>query len=231
MSDNQICHISDCVNTVSLNDLPFCQSHLDALMSGQTDVKIALRHCALEGCHEATRSLFASYCHKHDARVRRRGTTEVKPPRMVLVHSSGYRVLLEPDHPLAKNRRVYEHRKVYFDANPNGPKPCHWCGKRLDWDTTQIDHLNAIRDDNRLDNLVASCGGCNRDRAKPAAVRAHKARAKKFMVNGKWWSIDDAAKHLGVCRSSIMARLVAGWPIERAMTEPRGVTGPKRLAG
>jgi hypothetical protein len=59
---------------------------------------------------------------------------------------------------------VYEHRKVLYDKLGAGPHACHWCGLVLGWDKMTADHLNAVRDDNREENLVPSCLTCNQAR-------------------------------------------------------------------
>lgn len=226
MADSRICRVDGCVNQTEVDDLGFCAPHLEALCEHHGKVSIAVRQCTIEGCDSPPKSAYWPYCQMHDARIRRHGSIEQKARAEVLVHTHGYRLIQASGHPMANGLRAYEHRAVYYDAHPDGPEPCHWCGCQLAWDTLQVDHLNAVRDDNRIENLVASCGSCNRDRAKSAAVRAHRARARKHMVNGKWLSIDAAAAKLGVNRSSILARLNSGWDIERAMTEPRGRFGP-----
>lgn len=230
MADSKICRVDGCVNQTEVDDLGFCAPHLQALCEHHGRVSIAVRQCTVEGCDTPPKSSYWPYCQMHDARFRRHGSFEQKPRADVLAHSHGYRLIQANGHPMAKGFRVYEHRVVYYDAHPSGPKPCRWCGCELTWVTLQVDHLNAIRDDNRIENLVAACGNCNRDRAKPAVVRAHRARARKHMVNGRWLSIDDAARSLGINRTSIITRLKAGWSIERAFTEPRGKYGPKSLA-
>jgi hypothetical protein len=230
MADIQICRVDGCVNRSELDDLGFCGPHLEALCGWHGQVSVAVRTCTVEGCGSAPRSAYWPYCQKHDARIRRHGHVTQKPRDEVIFHSHGYRLVQAQGHPMAKGLRAYEHRKVYFDAHPEGPEICHWCDCELTWATLQVDHLNAVRDDNRIENLVAACGDCNRDRAKPAAVRAHRARAKGYMVNGKWLSIAEAARSLGIERSAIITRLKNGWSVERAMTEPRGRFGPKRAA-
>lgn len=70
-----------------------------------------------------------------------------------------------PDHPLAaKNGKVAVSRLVLFDKLGAGDHPCHWCGCSLTWLTICADHLNSDPTDNRPENLVASCRGCNANR-------------------------------------------------------------------
>lgn len=228
MAEPTICCVDGCVNATELDHPAMCGPHLKALSDPAATIKVGLSTCTVKGCKQPPHSRFNPYCQMHLARLRRHGSLKRKAPAEVLIHSHGYRIVIAEGHPMAKRTRAYEHRVVYYDAHPSGPDPCHWCKKPLTWDTLQVDHLNTVRDDNRIDNLVASCGGCNRDRAKPAAVRAHRNRARKFMVNGQWLSIRDAARSLRIGESSIRARLESGWPVDKAFTEPRGKFGPHR---
>lgn len=230
MADKKICRADGCVNLSEAEDLGLCGPHINALCGGHGRISIEVLTCTVEGCGKPPKSTYLPYCQMHDARIRRHGNTNRKPAPEALIHSHGYRLVLAQGHPMARGMRAYEHRKAYFDANPQGPQPCYWCGAALTWDTAQIDHLNAVRDDNRIENLVAACGGCNRDRAKPAAAKAARDRARGYMVNGKWLSIAEAARKLRIAPSSIVDRLSKGWTVERAMTEPRGKFGPKRRA-
>ena len=72
-------------------------------------------------------------------------------------------------HPLADaNGTVFEHRKILYDAVGPDSQACTWCGKTLSWGGIhgiQVDHLNGVRDDNRVENLVVSCRSCNYRRA------------------------------------------------------------------
>jgi hypothetical protein len=47
-------------------------------------------------------------------------------------------------------------------------------------------------------------------------------------INGRKKTLNEWAAEAGISRSSIISRLKAGWPIERAVFEPRGKFGPKR---
>ncbi|KZY53136.1 hypothetical protein A3734_16805 [Sulfitobacter sp. HI0054] len=94
---------------------------------------------------------------------------EVSPPKEEIDHSHGYILEYAPGHWHALrtgNSRVYQHRRVYFDEYGEGPFDCHWCGTCVTWDDMHVDHVNAVKDDNRLENLVASCAECNQKRGK-----------------------------------------------------------------
>lgn len=79
-----------------------------------------------------------------------------------------YRVIKEPDHPLAMaNGLVRVHRAVLYAKIGPGKHDCHWCKKQVEWmrgksaDMLVADHVNGIKSDNDPDNLVPSCVGCN----------------------------------------------------------------------
>lgn len=230
MAEAPICRADGCVNISAVDDLGLCKSHLKALVEWQGRISIAVPTCTVASCTNDPKSAYWPYCQMHDARLRRHGHLGRKEMADAIYHSHGYKLILAQGHPMARGARAYEHRVVYYDAHPDGPDNCCWCGDALTWATLQVDHLNAVRDDNRLSNLVAACGDCNRDRAKPAAAKANRARAKGHMVNGRWLSIADAARALRIAPSSIELRLANGWTVERAMTETRGRFGPKRDA-
>jgi hypothetical protein len=54
---------------------------------------------------------------------------------------------------------------VAFDHYGDGDHNCYWCGKPLEWSAICVDHLNEDKSDNRADNLVLACKGCNRHRS------------------------------------------------------------------
>lgn len=229
MADKSICQVHGCVNDAS-GELGLCAAHIQFIKGGRADIRIGVGVCVVDGCGKRPHSTYHPYCAAHVARLRRKGTLDQVGLPQFLQHSHGYKLILAKGHPMARGIRAYEHRVVFYDNNPDGPGRCYWCGQELEWSTVQVDHLNCIRDDNRIDNLVASCGGCNRDRAKPSAAKAARKRAKGYMVNGKWLSIVDAARSIGIAPGSITQRLDNGWSIERALTEKRGRFGPKKTA-
>jgi hypothetical protein len=75
------------------------------------------------------------------------------------------------------------HRQVLLATIGPGWHRCHWCNRPVSWDLTYpasiaglvVDHLNEVKDDNRPENLVASCNPCNSGRS--AAARHAAARS------------------------------------------------------
>lgn len=155
---------------------------------------------------------------------------EVSPPEDVITHSHGYLLEYRPDHWLAdrlSGNRVYQHRRVFFDAHGEGPFNCNWCGIQVSWSDMHVDHLNAVRDDNRLENLVSSCAKCNQKRGnEKMRVTARQKSKAKIDWNGESLTAGQWAKRLGIGRNSVRWRLNNGWPKERALTEGRGKFGP-----
>lgn len=192
--------------------------------------------CSHDGCERVSRSAGAGYCEMHYYRFRRNGTSKLKielsPPQPVTVHPQGYLKEYNPDHWIsgqAGDNRIYQHRRVYFDAHGEGPFRCHWCGASVSWDNMHVDHVNASPDDNRLDNLVASCPACNVKRGTQKMTKTHRERSKaKITWRGETLTAGQWAERVGISRQSLRDRLSSGWSIERALTEPRGVTGPAK---
>lgn len=128
-----------------------------------------LPKCEVEGCPKQAVRAGAGLCEA--CYVRRRRTGGVKDTRSPPVYRyrthAGYIVRLQPGHPLATAEgRVLEHRQVAF-AKCGGVCPaCYWCCKKLEWASAVVDHLNDEKDDNRPDNLVVACNGCNRARGR-----------------------------------------------------------------
>jgi len=187
------------------------------------------RNCAAAGCDKDVRS--GRYCSAHEARLRRTGRLDLAPPPRTREHSNGYVLVWAPDHPLRVGKsgpREYEHRVVFYDEHGEGPFRCHWCGVRVSWSDMDVDHVNTKRDDNTIGNLVASCPPCNVNRGRDAMVATSRAkRATMLTVKGVTKPVVEWAEAIGIDRVSLKARLKAGWPPERAVTELRGRFGPR----
>lgn len=190
--------------------------------------------CSVDGCTSKVRSGRAIYCEKHYYRARRNGTlalmSETDPPPEIIVHTHGYLLEYAPGHWLAERlgtNRVYQHRRVFFDKNGEGPFECHWCGVTVSWDDMHVDHLNAKRDDNRHSNLVASCPPCNVKRGVGAMTSTMREKSKaRITWRGECLTLGEWAARIGISRQSLQSRINSGWPLDRALTEPRGKTGP-----
>lgn len=191
--------------------------------------KAAAPNCTVEGCGNAARSKSAAHCEVHYYRLRRTGSLELALPDLEVTHSHGYILEFAPDHPLAgSGGRAYQHRIVYHKHNGDGPFKCHWCGKRVTWQDMHVDHVNGVRDDNRIANLVASCSGCNIKRGHALMTETHRAKSTaKIKWRGECLTSGQWAERIGITRQSLLWRLDNGWPKSRALTEPRGVAGPK----
>jgi hypothetical protein len=186
--------------------------------------------CTNPSCQKV--AMVAGYCDGCYARIRRKGTLEYFKPEEIKTHTHGYLLVFAPDHPLTMRHsgpREYQHRIVFYDANGEGPFNCHWCGCDVTWADMHVDHVNAIKDDNRIENLVASCAGCNQKRGHEKMIQTvRKRRAIWIEYNGQRKTLKEWADEIGIVRESLKFRLKSGWSIERALTTPRGITGPKR---
>ena len=87
----------------------------------------------------------------------------------------GYTRIYAPEHPLADAGGIVpRHRMLLFEAlGQPTTSACHWCGYELPWKTDRIpafkhvinvDHLNDVKGDDRLENLAPACFWCNRNR-------------------------------------------------------------------
>lgn len=72
-----------------------------------------------------------------------------------------------PGHPLADSYGVVSvSRLTLFDKLGGSDPQCHWCYEQLSWSegTALADHLNGNPADDRPENLVPACRGCNANR-------------------------------------------------------------------
>ncbi len=187
--------------------------------------------CSVDGCDLDANRIGAGLCEKHYMRKRRHGSTDhldsVKPGP--LEHSGGYLLVYAPGHPLCRGSasRIYEHRKVFYDKNGEGPFSCNWCGITVTWDDMHVDHLNAVVDDNRISNLVASCPPCNVKRGVEKMRSTMRKRSnRRYTAHGLTMCLSEWSRHLGISVASIEWRMNNGWPLDKALSPRIGRSGP-----
>lgn len=186
--------------------------------------------CITDGCHNLISRVSYELCEACYGRLRRRGTIEYKSIPYRTLNSAGYVRVREPKHCLSDSTgSVYEHRFVYYKHHGDGPFACNWCGKKVTWFDMHIDHLDNNITNNDISNLVASCPICNQQRGN--SKRRQTMISKRGVLieyNGEKKTAGEWAETIGITRASLLFRLKSGWTIEKALTTPRGVTGPKR---
>mgnify|MGYP002652839098 CR=1 FL=1 len=183
---NGTCRVTDCTKPIHHRRNQLCKMHQSRMDRNGTTEHLRqptrLKRCDIEGCNRKARSGSAEYCAMHYHRTYRHGSPDKVATETDATASHGrmYRTIYIPGHPAAGKRGMaYEHRVVLYDSIGQGPHRCHWCETEVRWDATrgnadalQVDHLNAVGDDNRPANLVPSCGPCNSTRANQARHRA-----------------------------------------------------------
>ena len=97
----------------------------------------------------------------------------------------GYKTIKDPTHPLAATRGgnkgwVPHHRWLAYNHVNGQPQSCAYCGHGpMPWTggthhAINIDHINEIKGDDRLDNLTFACSWCNMFKsAWPLAYHEH----------------------------------------------------------
>jgi hypothetical protein len=163
--------------------------------------------CIIEGCEKPRRERSRTgWCRMHQARYERHGDPlAVRPNRTkVSVHSSGYLMIHDSDHPLARRRIVYAHRQVLYDSIGPGSHACHWCGRQVAWfpgvddEQLTVDHVDANRQNNDLANLVPACGACNSSRGSVTASerRTHCRNGHEYTPDNQ---VSVGGKHCRIC--------------------------------
>lgn len=149
------CSIEGCARTVVARG--WCGAHYQQWAKGNKRAGIVVpsltgkwkrppkQECSIEGCSNFTYG--HGWCQKHYGRFWRHGnpTTLVRSTHgsKRRINAQGYVEIWEPTHPLAmKHGYVTEHRKVAWDE-----------GLLLDA-RFHVHHLNHIKTDNRITNLV-----------------------------------------------------------------------------
>lgn len=191
--------------------------------------------CTLDGCEKPCRSAGSIYCDMHYMRLRRSGSLDGmmrNAARGVWESSTGYLVESAPGHPLNKNKHgVYLHRRVFYDENGEGPFRCNWCSKWVTWKNMHVDHKDENRRNNDIANLAPACRRCNQHRSGEAARKTALSKSPMLSLGSVTKTQAQWARELGITSASLIWRInVAKWPMDRALTETRGATGPRRVS-
>jgi hypothetical protein len=124
--------------------------------------------------------------------------------------------------------RLYEHRVVFFDAHGGGDHICHWCDAVISFEKMHVDHVNAVKNDNRLENLVAACPSCNKARGTDKMRATMRSKGIMITYNGQTKHVSEWAEDLGITSASLKSRLKSGWSLDDALTKKRGKFGPQK---
>ena len=203
-------------------------------MATQDDTQIGPL-CQTVGCGRVAARRKKTVCWPCYMRERRRGTTDYKTYENPYVSPHGYVRVTVPNHPLRIDKSCkleYQHRIVFYDAHGAGPFQCHWCGTEVIWSNMVIDHLNDIKTDNNISNLVPSCNYCNINRSTTKRKETHKrTRSPLLTVFGRTQYLADWASDLGITSKALSLRLRHGWSLERACSQALRITKrtPKKL--
>lgn len=146
-------------------------------MSEETRRKISATSKGRKASDETRRKMSESQSHRSEKHLRllseaNKGKKAGALATGFYVNQDGYRILTgQQGHLLAdRSGGLCEHRKVLYDEIGPGPHECYWgCGRVLSWggkSGINVDHLDDDKLNNDPDNLVPSCGPCNRQRGK-----------------------------------------------------------------
>lgn len=184
-----LCSIGTCDREVSAKGM--CKPHYMKAYRSEKRTE-----CSHEGCERGAES--RGLCHMHYKRVWKRGELPPKEYRR-FVDKHGYiYVGLPVGHPLRTNAGCTgEHRLVLFNSIGYGPHRCHWCGTHINWrNGLHADHVNAVRTDNRPENIVQSCNACNVDRSNQGREKSNYARPRN--EDGQFVKAEDRHARLRI---------------------------------
>lgn len=129
-----------------------------------------LPNCSVEGCKTKATRVGCGMCETHFYRLRRTGSTKDPVFKNWTKATNGYIAMMDKNHFLSgRNGMMYQHRFVLFESIGTGEHSCYWCREKIEWKATGkrklvVDHLDGNKENNSLDNLVASCHRCNASR-------------------------------------------------------------------
>ena len=182
-----------------------------------------MKICSVENCNINVRSTNSDLCEKHYMRMYRRGSLDDRVVKHKTISSNGY-ILIKNDnipvHIRHKSGYAYEHRVVFFNNYGEGPYNCHWCGVSLNFEDICIDHLNEIKTDNRIENIVCSCNPCNSGRT-AKKCRDAIIRKQGYMIthNQQTMCLEDWARKIGITSTGLKWRIDRGWDLEKALSK------------
>lgn len=192
-------------------------------------VQCAKLQCSVHDCHKPPRAAGSAYCEMHYARMYQRGTVEPRVLKAKIDHSHGYILVREPSHPLCTQGQpyVYEHRKVFYDANGAGPFRCHVCTAPVTWADMHVDHLDDDPTNNDIDNLRPACPTCNQWRGREKRARSAEPRASLSQRSARLSVSRSGLERWGCRWTTLNRRIRNGGEAELALSEPGGSTGRK----
>lgn len=126
--------------------------------------------CCVDGCDRNVSRVSSMMCETHYYRKRRTGQTSDPLYKHWHVGTGGYLTRKIIGHPVASATGiVYQHRFVLFEKIGFGIHSCHWCKCEIEWKATGkrklvVDHLDGVKSNNAIENLVQSCHNCNANR-------------------------------------------------------------------
>lgn len=208
----------------------YCGAEHQALAAAKRAEALVLPACSVPGCEAGANRVGAGLCEAHYMRVRRNGTTatQYESADAYHDHSGGYLLVKAKGHPRSLGgSRAYAHRVVFTDTYGEGPFKCNWCPNTVTWGNMHVDHLDDNKHNNHPDNLVAACPVCNMKRGR-GKIKATWRGKTGLEFNGLRLTPNEWAARLGISGAALTWRL-KHWPLARALTEGRGVTGPLSL--